>query len=166
MSAFCSKYPKCGCKGIGTKCYDDFNITVTAGENLPQETKDALTELTKLAVEKTFIKIARKNIWDMLEKLQKGECMKADVMDVVDTYLEGNGKDFFCKNIGKNCQKPCHECDIYNGSLQGNSIDQEKDPIVFIQIKEVEEHQFNGLGHYFKPVKLSEINKHYGTNIL
>lgn len=23
MSAFCSKYPGCGCKDVGTKCYDD-----------------------------------------------------------------------------------------------------------------------------------------------
>jgi hypothetical protein len=124
MSAFCSKYPKCGCKGIGTKCYDDFNITVTAGENLPQETKDALTELTKLAVEKTFIKIARKNIWDMLEKLQKGECMKADVMEAVDAYSVEENRNhlrqllieekattaMFQKEIDGLRQQPVKEC--------------------------------------------------------
>jgi hypothetical protein len=52
MSAFCSKYPKCGCIGIGTKCYDDFRATITADENLPLSTKEALAELVKKGIEK------------------------------------------------------------------------------------------------------------------
>jgi hypothetical protein len=52
MSAFCSKYPKCGCIGIGTKCYDDFRATITADENLPPSTKEALAELVKKGIDK------------------------------------------------------------------------------------------------------------------
>jgi hypothetical protein len=52
MSAFCSKYPKCGCIGIGTKCYDDFRATITADGNLPPSTKEALAELVKKGIDK------------------------------------------------------------------------------------------------------------------
>lgn len=49
--------------------------------------------------------MTRKQIWEMLEKLEKGQCFKSDVMDAVDAYHESSGKAAFVEGAISNSEE-------------------------------------------------------------